>query len=135
MGINTNASELDILLVKLLGKRKKLYSTFRKRYDKINKTEIARIYGDINFKAVIFYGEVDYQKLYQLSAFECKKILYVRNKHNFNKNVNTEIYNSLYCIAVENQETFDIVKKYCGQDTNIKIVDTINKIEDFDKLI
>lgn len=135
LGVNTNASKFDILLVKLLGKKKKLYNTFRKRYDQINKTEIARIYGGINLKAVIFYGEVDYKKLYQLSVFECKKILYVKNKNSFNKNINAQVYNKLDCVAVENQETFDMIKKYCGQDNNIRLVDKIEKVEDFDKLI
>ena len=44
-------------------------------------------------------------------------------------------YNKLDCVAVENQETFDMIKKYCGQDNNIRLVDKIEKVEDFDKLI
>ena len=30
---------------------------------------------------------------------------------------------------------FDMIKKYCGQDNNIRLVDKIEKVEDIDKAV
>ncbi len=135
LGVNTNASKVDLFFIKLLGKRNKLYNTLKNKFDKINKVELERIFGNIKFKTVILYGNIDYKKIYQLSTFECKKILYIKNKQDFNKCINKNIYNTLDCIAVENEDTYNIVQKYCGQSANIKLINKINELSDFEQLI
>ena len=135
LGNNSNLSKLDIMLIILLRRKKGLYNKLEKRYHKINRIELNRIYGDITFKAAIFYGNINYKKIYQLSDLECKRILYVKQKTDFNTNINKKVYNDIDCIATTNKETYDIIKEYCGQDKNIKLIDPINKLEDFNKLI
>lgn len=135
LGNNTNLSKSDRLFIKLLQNRKKIYSKFEKKYEKIHKNELDRIYQDIKFKAAILYGDVEDKKIYQLSKLECKKILYIMDKSCFNTNVNKEIYNKFSYILVTNKKAFEKVKEYCGENNNIKLVNNIKDLNDFNQYI
>lgn len=135
LGNNTNLGKTDTLLIRLLGNEKKLYNKFENQYNRINKLELTRIYQDIDFKAAILYGDIEYKKIYQLSELNCKKILYIKDKSQFNKNVNKNIYNNFDYILTPNKKIYDIIKQYCGQDKNIKLIKDINKLEDFNTYI
>ena len=135
LGNNTNLNKIETLLIRLLGLNKKIYDKFEKKYSDIHKKELKRIYGDIKFRAVILYGDIDYKKIYQLSDLSCKKILYVKDKFVFNKNINKKVYNKLDYILTTNQETYDIIKKYCGDNKNLKLIKEIKGLEDFEVYI
>ena len=124
LGVNTNASKFDILLVKLLGKKKKLYNTFRKRYDQINKTEIARIYGRINLKAEIFKrdayfasSEVSANELYRNIAetTDSDLILY------------THVTNPL----LKDETIISIIDKYRRLSNNYDSITTVSPVKEF----
>ena len=135
LGNNTNISKVDVLFIKLLENHKNLYDKFEKRYHKMQEIELTRIFQDIQFKAVVLYGEIDYKKIYQLSEMKCKKILYIENIPMFNTSVKKKIYQNLDQILVTNQTTYDFVKKYCEQDTNIKLINPINDLTEFNQFI
>lgn len=135
LGNNTNLTKLDIVLIKLLGIRKGFYNKFEKKYHKMHQIELDRIFNGITFKAAVFSGDINYKKIYQLSDFPCKTILYVKQKKDFNTKINKKVYNNINCIATTNKETYDIIKAYCGQENNIKLIDKIDKLEDLEKLI
>ena len=135
LGENSNISRLDVVLIKLLESNKKLYSKFKKRFSKLHKLELTRIYQNINFKAAILYGEIESKKLYQLSELNCKKILYIKEKHHLNKKVNKDIYNNMDYILTTNQETYDMIKEYCGQNNNLRLINDISNLQDFNDFI
>ena len=130
LGNNPNLGKFDIILLKLLEKNKKIYNRFKKRYIQMSKIELNRIFSKIKFKAVLMYGKIDYKKLYQLSNLDAKKILYVDKKEDFDININKDIYCNLDYILTCNQETYNIIKEYCGQDKNIKLINKIKGLED-----
>lgn len=135
LGNNSNLSKIDILLEKILIKSKKMYTIFSKKYQKLHKTELKRIFGNISFKACIIFGKIEGIKIYQLHELPCKKILWIHGKKDFNKNVHPKIYASFDYIVVTNQENYDMVEEYCKENKNIKLVDSINGLEDFNSLI
>lgn len=132
---NTNLKKIDILLVRLLKKHKSLYNRFEKRYHKMHEVELTRIYQNISFKAVILYGEIDYKKIYQLAEMKCKRIFYIEDEKMFNKDVSKKVYQNLDNILTTNQDIYNLIKDYCGQDTNIKLVNPINNLEEFSQFI
>ncbi len=135
LGSNSNLTKMDIILIRLLKNNKKLYDILKNKYKKMHQLELTRIFGDIKFKAAIFSSNIDYKKIYQLSDLNCKKILYVAQPDDFNTNINKKVYNSLDCIVTTNKETYDIIKQYLGQDSNIKLINPINNLNDFNKLV
>ena len=135
LGNNTNISRLDTVIVRILKKCKKIYKIFKKRIAKINDIELSRIYQEISFKAVILYGDIDYKKIYQYANMKCKKILYIKEQKYFNKEVNKEIYNTFDYILTTNPKTYDIIKQYCGQEQNIRLIEEIKCLDDFIELI
>ena len=101
----------------------------------MHQLELKRIFGDIEFKTAIFYGDIDYKEIYQLLDMNCKRILYVKETENFNTSINKKVYNGLDYILTTNQETYDKIKQYCGQDSNIKLINPISNLNDFYELI
>ncbi len=132
---NTNLKKLDILLIKLLEKHKNFYNRFENRYHRMHEIELKRIYQDIQFKTVILYGELDYKKIYQLSDMKCKRIFYIEDIKMFNQNVNKKVYQNLDVILTADKNTYDFIKNYCGQDNNIKLINPINELAEFDQFI
>ena len=135
LGNNTNISRLDTVIIRLLKNSKKIYKMFKKRITKINNIELCRIYQDIDFKAVILYGDIDYKKIYQYANMKCKKILYIKEQKYFSKEVDKQIYNTFDYILTTNQKTYDIIKQYCGQEENIRLIEEINCLDGFIKFI
>ena len=135
LGNYSSASIMKRLFVKLLVIKKKLYHKHKSKLDKINKLELKRIHGNIKYKALILYGAIETSKIYQLSKIDARTILYIDEKVMFNKQVSKEIYNNLDCILTSNKEAYDAIKKYCGQTKNIKLINKINSLEDFNKYI
>lgn len=135
LGNNTNISRIDTFLIRLLKNKKELYNKFRKKYNSANQIELDRIYGNIKFKAVILYGDIDYKKIYQLSQIDAIRIMYIKEEQEFNKEVNKKLYNNLDYILTSKKKTYDIIKKYCGQDNNIKLIDEIKNLNDFNNFI
>lgn len=132
---NTNLKKIDILLIRLLEKHKNLYNKFENRYHKMHEIELKRIYQNIRFKAVILYGELNYKKIYQLSDMKCKRILYIEDIKMFNQNVNKKVYQNLDNILTTNQDAYNFIKNYCGQDNNIKLINSINELAEFKQFI
>ena len=135
LGRNSNLKKVDAVLIRLLKNNKWLYNIFKNRYKKMHRLELKRIFGDIKFKTAIFYGDIDYKEIYQLLDMDCKRILYVKETENFNTSINKKVYNGLDYILTTKQETYDKIKQYCGQDSNIKLISPISNLNDFEKLI
>jgi len=135
LGQNQNFSKFEILLIVLLKKRRKLYELFRNKYSKMKKTELKRVFHNIKFSAVILFGSVEYKKIYLASELDAKKILYIKYPTSFNKQVNKEVYNNFDYILTTNYQCYNIIRDYCGQDKNIRIINEIKTLDDFNKYI
>ena len=131
----SNVSKLERILLYLLRKHKKMYSIFRKKYDKIFKTELKRIYAEIDIQTIIVYGKVEKSKLYNFANFKGKKILYLNDSSQFSTKLNKKAYLKYDYILVSDDETLNKAKNYCLENTNIAKVNRINSLNDIEKYI
>lgn len=131
----SNISKLERILLYLLRKYDKLYSLFRKKYDEIFKTELKRIYVEIDIKTIIAYGKVETSKLYTFANFEGEKILYLNDSSQFNTKINKKVYAKYDYILVTDDATLDKVKNYCLKNTNIVKIDKISSLEEIEQYI
>ena len=130
-----NLNQFELKWIKDLGEDTELYLKYKEKYDALGNIEIKRTLGDVKNKAVIIFGSVEYRKIYQLHNLNAKKIMYLTDSALLNLRVNREIYNDFDYILVTNDEIYEYVKQYCFDDKNIKIIDKITNLNDFNKYI
>ncbi len=129
----SNISKLDRVLLYFLNKCKKMYSIFEKRYDRIFKTELERIYAKIDIRSIIIYGKIGTNKLYTFSNFCGKKILYLNDASEFDTKLSKKAYNKYDYILVTDNKTLNVVKDYCERTTNVVKINKINSLNDIEK--
>ena len=135
LGTLNNMGRLDLIILSLMGRLKSLFNIFNKRIDLIYKIETQRIYDNIKFEGVILFGKIGVRKIYQFSLWEGKKILCLTSKEDFNKRINPKVYEKYDYILTQDQETFDIVSKYCKNNKNVRLIDNIDSLDDFEKVV
>ena len=57
------------------------------------------------------------------------------SKEDFNKRINPKVYEKYDYILTQDQETFDIVSKYCKNNKNVRLIDNIDSLDDFEKVV
>ena len=65
----------------------------------------------------------------EFSNFNGKKIIYLTDKNDFNKNVNKKIYNKFDYIIVSNKQVLEHVQEYCKN--NVMLIENINDLNAF----
>jgi len=135
LGSYTLVGKLDSLSFHILKNGKKNYPRISKRLGKIFSLERERNYPETDFEAVVLFGDLFYRKIYEFAHFPCKTIYYVNSQKHFNMRVHPSIYRTLDKILVTDEETFTLVKEYCGSDKNIEIISPVESLNEFEKYV
>jgi len=135
LGSYTLVGKLDSLCFHLLKNGKKNYPKISKRLGKIFALERQRNYLDTEFEAVVLFGDLFYRKIYEFAHFPCKTIYYVSSEKHFNMRVHPSVYRTLDKILVTDEQTFELVKNYCGSDENLEIISPVQSLNEFEKYL
>lgn len=135
LGSYTLVGKLDSLCFHILKEGKKNFPKISKRLGKIFSLERERNYLDTDFEMVVLFGDLFYRKIYEFAHFPCKTIYYVNSDKHFNMRVHPSIYRTLDKILVTDEDTFNLVKEYIGNDKNIELISPVQSLNEFEKYL
>ena len=129
LGSLSNNGRIDNIILALASRIKFINNIFRKKIDKLYKVELKRNYNNLEFKAIILFGKIGIRKIDEFSNFNGKKIIYLTDKNDFNKNVNKKVYNKFDYIIVPNRQVLEYVQEYCKN--NVMLIENIDNLNAF----
>ncbi len=123
----------DVFSLRMLKSSKRYYASNTSRYKAIFENECKRNYPVFSFEGVLIYGNIHFQKIYELAHFPCKKAIYIPDAQSFNMRVHPSIYEKFDKLLVLDDETADVIKGYCGENVSVEKTDKIESLNDFEK--
>ena len=135
LGSYTLVGKMDSLCFHILKEGKKNFPRISKRLGKIFALERERNYLDTDFEMVVLFGDLFYRKIYEFAHFPCKTIYYVNSDKHFNMRVHPSIYRTLDKILVTDEQTFNLVKDYIGNDKNVELISPVQSLNEFERYV
>ncbi len=133
LGSYMQNSKKDVFALRMLKSGKRYYPANAQRLKTVFENECKRNYPIFSFEGVLIYGNIHFQKIYELAHFPCKKAIYIPNVESFNMRVHPSIYEKFDKLIVVNEEIAKVINDYCGGKANVEIVDAVQSLNDFEK--